>query len=72
MTRSDRRMHPAPLAPMACDWGPTGVRRFVSWKTLAHPCSKRTDGVYSTAWTTIRPPVYSATERLKESDRFSR
>jgi hypothetical protein len=25
-----------------------------------------------TAWTTIRPPVYSATERIKGSGRFSR
>jgi hypothetical protein len=25
-----------------------------------------------TAWTIIRPPVYSATERIKGSDRFSR
>lgn len=30
------------------------------------------DGVCLTAWTTIRPPVYSATERIKESGRFSR
>jgi hypothetical protein len=32
----------------------------------------RMDGVCLTAWTTIRPPVYSATERIKESGRFSR
>jgi hypothetical protein len=41
-------------------------------ESLADPCPKAMDGVYLTAWTQIRPPVYSANERIKESGRFSR
>jgi len=39
-------------------------------ETLAGHAERRMDGVCLTAWTTIRPPVYSATERIKEGVAF--
>jgi len=59
--RSDQRKHAHAKRRrcLAIGWPDDAGDRF--WETLADPCSNGRDGVCLTAWTWIRPPVYSAT-----------